>query len=194
MSGPLPPSVKLSEKQREILEQIVRRPSSPQGMARRAKVILKTASGLNNAQIARELDVEVKTVRKWRGRWIGAEAELSTVEAEDGGEKRLRLLIKTVLSDAPRPGAPVTFSAEEVVQIVAMACEPPEASGRPISHWTPREVAEEAIERGIVASISPRQVGRFLKGSGPATSSEPLLAEHETRKTGNLPPAGRNDL
>jgi putative transposase len=189
MSGPLPPSVKLSEKQCEILEQIVRRPSSPQGIVSRAKVVLKAASGNNNAQIARELDIEVKTARKWRGRWIGVEAELSTVEAEEDGDKRLLLLIEAVLSDAPRPGAPVTFSAEEVVQIVAIACEPLEVSGRPISHWTPREVAEEAVERGIVESISPRQVGRFLKGSGSTTPSEPLLAECETRRARNLPPA-----
>ena len=54
MSGPLPPSVKLSEKQGEILEQIVRRPSSPQGMVRRAKVILRAAAGNNNALDSRQ--------------------------------------------------------------------------------------------------------------------------------------------
>ena len=55
-----------------------------------------------------------------------------------------------------RPGAPATFSAEQWCQIIALACEPPEASGRPISHWTPRELADEACKRGIVATISKR--------------------------------------
>jgi len=179
MPGPLPRSVKLSEKQREVLEQIVCRPSSPQGRVSRAKMILKAASGDNNAQIARELAIDVRTARKWRGRWIEAEAELNVAEAEEDSDKRLPPLIEAVLSDASRPGAPVTFSAEQVVQLVAIACEAPEDSERPISHWTAREVAEEGIKRGIVESISPRQVGRFLKGSGPATPSEPLLAECE---------------
>ncbi len=179
MSGPLPRSVKLSEKQREVLEQIVRRPSSPQGQVTRAKVILKAASGGNNAQIARELTIDVRTARKWRGRWIEAEAELGVAEVEEDSNKCVSPLIEAVLSDAPRPGAPVTFSAEEVVQIVAIACEPPEVSGRSISHWTAREVAEEAVKRSIVESISPRQVGRFLKGGGSTTPSEPLLAQCE---------------
>ncbi|MHC4868019.1 MAG: helix-turn-helix domain-containing protein, partial [Planctomycetota bacterium] len=97
MSGPLPPSVKLSEKQREILEQIERRPSSPQGMASRAKVVLKATSGNNNAQIARELEIDVRTARKWRRRWIEVETELSTVEAEEDDDKCLQLLIEAVL-------------------------------------------------------------------------------------------------
>jgi hypothetical protein len=46
---------------------------------------------------------------------------------------------------------------------VAIACEDPQASGYPISHWTAKEIAAEAVKRGIVESISVRQVGRFLK-------------------------------
>jgi transposase len=86
-------------------------------------------------------------------------------------------MIEQVLSDAPRPGAPVKFTAEQVTEIVAVACEDPENSGRPVTHWTPRELADEVIKRDIVASISPRQVGRFLKSGGTQTSSEPILAE-----------------
>src|SRR5207249_986229 len=48
-------------------------------------------------------------------------------------------------------------------EIVAVACEAPTDSGRPVSHWTPREVAEEVRKRGIVETISTRSVGRFLK-------------------------------
>jgi hypothetical protein len=48
-----------------------------------------------------------------------------------------------------------------------MACEEPEDSQRPISHWTAREVADEAIKRGIVDNISPRSAGRFFKRGRP---------------------------
>ena len=64
-----------------------------------------------------------------------------------------------------------------VSAILAVACEPPENSGRPVTHWTPRELADEVIKRGIVASISPRQVGRFLKWGRVAAASQPLLAQ-----------------
>jgi putative transposase len=60
---------------------------------------------------------------------------------------------------------------------VALACEPPDLSHRPISHWTPRELADEARKRGIVESISPRHVGRFLKSGRIEAASEQVLAQ-----------------
>ena len=86
-------------------------------------------------------------------------------------------MIEEVLSDAPRPGAPVKFTAEQVTQIVAVACEDPENSDRAVTHWTPTELANEVIKREIVVSISPRQVGRFLKSGRTQTPFEPILAE-----------------
>ncbi len=77
---------------------------------------------------------------------------------------------------AIEPDAP-TFSAEQVVQIVALACEPPPDSDRPVSHWTPRELAEEAVTRHIVPTISPRSVGRFLKRGPTPAPFEPLLVD-----------------
>jgi hypothetical protein len=72
-------------------------------------------------------------------------------------------LLAEVLGDDPRSGAPPQFTPEQMVQIIAVACEDPQACGRPVSHWTPRELAEEVIKRGIVAKISPRSVGRFVE-------------------------------
>jgi putative transposase len=86
-------------------------------------------------------------------------------------------LIEEILDDAPRPGGPATFSPEQIVQIVAVACEPPDKSGRPISHWTARELADEAKKRQIVKSISSRSVGRFLKTGRLAATPQPVLAE-----------------
>ena len=71
----------------------------------------------------------------------------------------LRRAIEEVLSDAPRSGSTGTFTAEQVTQILAVACEPPELSGRPIDRWTHRELADEVVLRGIVPCISVSQVG-----------------------------------
>lgn len=56
----------------------------------------------------------------------------------------------------------MTFGLEQILQLFAIACEKPETYGRPISHWTARELADEAIKQGVVESISPRHVGRLM--------------------------------
>ncbi|WP_421655129.1 helix-turn-helix domain-containing protein [Leptothermofonsia sp. ETS-13] len=66
------------------------------------------------------------------------------------------------LADAPRPGAPATFTLEQITQLYALACAPPEHSGRPISHWTPPELADQLVKQGLVARISGRHVRRLL--------------------------------
>jgi len=53
------------------------------------------------------------------------------------------------LQDAQRPGGPMTFSLEQILQLFAIACEKPENYGRPISHWTPRELADEVVKLGL---------------------------------------------
>jgi homeodomain-containing protein len=102
-------------------------------------------------------------VRRWRDRWHAAESRLQVIEAA-GKPKLLSQAIEVLLTDEQRPGAPATFTFEQFMQIMALACEKPEAADRPVSTWTPRELADEAIKRGIVTSISPRTVERFLKG------------------------------
>ena len=67
------------------------------------------------------------------------------------------------LADAPRSGAPATYTPEQICAVIAMTCEKPSESERPISHWSQREIADEAMRRGLVPSISQRSVGRFLK-------------------------------
>jgi hypothetical protein len=81
------------------------------------------------------------------------------------------------LADLPRPGAPAGISASQRCQIEALACEKPEGSERPISHWTGREIADELIKRNIVDHISPRHAGRLLKRGRSQTASDSLLAD-----------------
>ena len=160
MPGPKPPEVVLSEEEGQELKQLTRAYKTAQQIVFRARIILLLAQGYNAPETARQLGTTRKTVRLWRRYWF-ERAELPVVER---------------LQDAERPGAPATFTAEQWCQIIALACEPPDLSGRPISHWTPRELANEAVKRRIVERISTRQVGRFLKARGFETAPESVLA------------------
>ena len=148
-------------------------------------MLLEASINNNNEQVAYELDSNRNTVRYWRQRWLEAAPALEAAEAT-GDDKVLAELIEKVLADELRAGAPATFTVEQIVGIVALACEAPSDSGRPVSHWTPSELADEAIKRGIVDSISPRSVGRFLKSGRSQAPSEPLLAQLGPRRSGGL--------
>ncbi|MCX6000880.1 MAG: helix-turn-helix domain-containing protein [Chloroflexi bacterium] len=166
MPGPKPPMVELSEAERLALEQFIRRHLAPQRLVLRCRIVLAAGTGLNNSQIARQLDLDIETAAIWRQRWLNFQA-IPLAE----------LSIEERLADLPRPGAPAKFTAEQVCRIVAMACEDPGDSGRPISQWSQREIADEVVKRGIVEHISPRQAGRFLKAGGSPAASSPLLAD-----------------
>ena len=131
-------------------------------------------------QVAERARVREGTARLWRHRWELAGEALLAAEAE-GDDRGLEAIIVAVLADEARPGAPARFTAEHFCQIMALACLPPEEAGRPIDAWTPRELADEAAQRGIVARISPSTVRRFLKGGRPQAASEPLLAHASAR-------------
>jgi transposase len=142
----------------------------------RARLLLLAAAGLRNSHISRSLGLDRGQVRLWRARWHAAQPTLAAAEATDAPDLALTPTIETLLADAPRPGTPPTFTAEQVVQIIALACEQPDHAGRPVSHWTAREVADEAVQRGIVDQISARSVGRFFKRGRSPAASQPLLA------------------
>ena len=152
MRGPKPPTIDLPTAERQELERLVRRHTTPQQIALRARIVLAAAAGANNCQIARQLDVSLDMVRRWRERWLGLQA----ASLDD-------LPLADRLTDAPRPGKPVRITAEQVCQITALACAPPTASERPISQWTSRELAAEITKRGIVDQISGRHAARLLK-------------------------------
>ena len=144
--------VVLSEKEREALVQITKRHRSQQQQAQRARMIEAWAQGTSNAQIARELHLNVDTVRLWRDRWVGLQGiDLDTLSLVER------------LQDAPRPGTPPKFTAQQRCQMAALACEAPMKAERPISQWSGREIAEELVKRGIVEQISPRHASYLLK-------------------------------
>lgn len=166
---PLPEAktIEVSPQERALLEHMVRQANNPQWLVTRAKIILGAAAGQSNRGMAAEMDLTRNTVRLWRERWQDTAEPRAAAAAAEEPTPSLREVIEATLHDAYRSGASATFSAEQIVQIVAISCEAPQASGVPVSHWTPKEVAAEAIRRGIVEQISERQVGRFLKRGGP---------------------------
>jgi putative transposase len=165
MPGPKAKQVNLTARQREVLNQIVRRHSSPQQLVKRAHIVLTAADRRNNRYTADLLEVTPTTVRLWIERWNRSVDILAKAEADENDKSLLEAICK-VLADDPRPGRPAEFSPELICQIMAIACEQPEDSGRPISHWSQRELADEVLKRNLVDQISPRSVGRFLKRSG----------------------------
>jgi putative transposase len=159
MRGPKPVTVELTEEQRRALETLIRKHSAAQQVVLRAQIIVDAADGRSNLAIARSRHVSLETVRLWRDRWMLFQpvplAELSL-------DERLR--------DAPRSGKRPRITAEQICAIAAMACEAPSQSGRPITHGTNREIADEIVKRGILDHISPRHAARILKKSGPQTA------------------------
>jgi putative transposase len=162
----------LSPLEQTELEALARRPSTAQQIALRARIILRASQGESHGQISRELGISKDMSRLWRKRWL--EVSVQGIPMME----RLR--------DAPRPGTPATFSLEQITQLYALACAPPERYGRPISHWSPRELADEMAKQGIVEQISERHVGRLL--------AEAELKPHQSRywlhppQTASLPP------
>lgn len=152
MAGAQATKLELTEVERQGLTRLVEARRTAQQVALRAHIILLAAEGLTNVAVGRLAGVSREAVRLWRDRWVGLQA---VPLAELGVAARL--------ADAPRPGAPARIGAEQVCAIIALACEAPEQSGRPISQWTGREIAQEVIRRGIVETISTRHAARLLK-------------------------------
>ncbi|MCP4966195.1 MAG: helix-turn-helix domain-containing protein [bacterium] len=155
--------ITLSPEEREALDRLIRAPSTSQQLALRARMIVLASEGVKVGETAACLKVWRKTVSQWRARWLGSLGSPATPAER--------------LSDAPRSGAPPRITAQEICAILALACERPEDSDVPLSHWSTSDLAREAMRRGLVDRISPRSVGRFLKGCGPQAPSAALLVD-----------------
>ena len=162
----------ITERQCDILRTLRNATTAPAHLRKRAAVLLLAFDGLRNEDIAHEVGLGRRQVGRWRRRWAQAWDQLTERECCET-KADLRRAIEALLSDEARPGAPGKFTPEQVTQIVAVACEPPENSGRPITHWTAHELVDEVTKRGIVASISPSQVNRYLR--------EAALQPHKSR-------------
>ena len=144
--------VQVSEKQLAVLQELSRSRTAAKGTVQRASIIVRGFQGMLNQQIGAEVGRNRQQVGVWRQRWWDAWDSLCVWECTQ--THRLREAILEVLSDSPRPGTLGTFTATQVTQIVAVACESPKLSGRPITRWTHRELHDEVLKRKIVTRIS----------------------------------------
>ena len=177
MPTPTAAIITVSSAQRACLNQLAHQTTNAYRLVRRASIILAAADGESNSSLSQRWQLDRNQVRQWRQRWLEAQEMLTLCEEADPTGAELKQKILALLSDLQRPGVPVTFTAEQVVQIVAIACEEPQASGRAVNRWTPAEIADEAVKRGIVECISASSVRRFLGGSPTAASSLSVLAQ-----------------
>ena len=126
------------------LTALVRSSTVEAGAAQRARIVLHAADGRSTATIAATVGVDEDTVRKWRHRWC-----LEPGLASLGGAKR----------SGRRP----VFTPVQVAGVKALACQPPVASGLPLSRWTCPELASHAVSTGLCQSISASTVERLLR-------------------------------
>src|SRR6202140_1948484 len=110
----------LSPQQREQLEVLANSRSLPAGLVSRARIILLSASGKTNQQIARQLGLTNATVGKWRRRFL---------EQDVSG-----------LHDELRPGRPRPISDERVAQLVRKTLDTKPKDG---THWSIRQIARQ---------------------------------------------------
>lgn len=109
----------LSDEERSELNGLLRRRSTPQAVALRARIVLRCAAGRTNAQVAQEVQASLPTVGKWRKRFV---------------QNRL-----AGLYDEPRPGGPRTISDEAVAEVVKLTLE---SKPRHATHWSTRSMAQ----------------------------------------------------
>lgn len=145
----------VTDSDREELERWTRRQKSANALATRARIVLKSASGQSNTEIATQLGLTQHTVGKWRARYIAS--------GLDG------------LLDEPRPGAPRTVTDEQVDRVMTLTLEtvPEDAT-----HWSTRELARRTgLSQSTVSriwrafSLKPHRTETFK------ISKDPLFIE-----------------
>ena len=181
----------LLPRQRAIVERLNRQRTVERRLGERVQVVLWSSAGTPSVEQATALGVDPQRILRWRQRWHKQSARITEAElCQETTDEKLETLIVEVLSDGERQGSPGKFSAEQLAQIISLACEEPSGLGLPITHWAPRELALEAQRRGIVASISPRHVARFFGGGSSSPAPFTVLAQPEDRRSSAAHGAG----
>ena len=181
MSKPAFPVV-LHPRQREILERLGRSRKLERRLAERVQIVLSSADGKRSIDQATSLGVDGQRVNRWRRRFAAAEVRLTAASAPEVSDQELEAVLLDVMADEERSGVTPKFTAEQLTQIIALACKAPKDIGLPVTHWTPKELAIEAIRQGIVESISTRHIARFFRGHGSETASLNVLAQRQSQE------------
>ena len=155
--------IQFTERQFEILQEIIASLTAAVQLVQRAKFVLLAFAKHNSEEIGDIVGLNPQQVSVWRKRWRDEWSRIISVECSEP-RSVVKNAIETLFADLPRKGRTPTFTTEQQAAIVAIACEnPSEESERPISQFTAREIAAEAVNREIVPGISPTTVWSFLK-------------------------------
>ena len=166
--------IKISKRVEEILNGFSKSRTLPLNQIQRAQIVLGASKGKNNKEISNEVGLNQDSVSKWRVRWANNTEQLAEIEQKSPQD--LLYAVENLLKDAPRPGCPCEFTEVQIIQILEIACRPPCEYGYESSHWSLPQLAKVVVELGIVDSISPASIGRFLKyGSNSTTQSKILV-------------------
>lgn len=169
MRGYKAATFQLSDKTKEILLKFSISRSLPASLVLRSKIALLASEGKSNLQIIAATGAAYTTVSKWRNRFYNSTGLIEHAEEcldPDGSRQELEDVIRSVLSDRPRPGKEPVFTPEQILLINELACKNPADFGWELSHWNLPALAAEAARQGIVESISPASIQRFLNLAG----------------------------
>ncbi len=140
--------IRLSGAEKQALRQLNRAGQTERRLADRARIILWTAEWLAVDTIAERLEIHRDTVIAWRQRFLERrQAGLATVDC---------------LCDHARSGRPSTFSAVQIAQIKAIACEKPSELQLPLSRFSLADIMVWIKQAEVVSAISLSSVWRLL--------------------------------
>lgn len=181
-----PAAIVISVAVYQILSKFARSRTLPARQVERAKIFLLCADGLNNLQISEKVSIGQDSVSKWRTRFLNSLPHLQEVEQKD--PTKLEAEVTALLSDYARPGQPPTYTDEQIIRILEIACRNPEEYGYEASHWSLNQLVDVTIKEGIASFISAKTISRFLKYGKNPPPSRPLLAAfvRESRNSGNI--------
>ncbi len=181
-----PAAISISDSVRSILSKFSKSRTLPARQVERAKIFLLCADGLDNLQISKEVSIGQDSVSRWRTRFLKSLPFLQEVEEKTPAQLEKEITI--LLADYARPGQPPTYTDEQIIKILEIACRSPEEYGYETSHWSLNQLVAVTIREGITKSISAKTISRFLKYGENPPASRPLLAAffRENGTPGNI--------
>ena len=183
---PLKPApILISDSVYHILSKISKSRTLPARQVERAIIFILCADGLNNILISQKVSIGQDSVSKWRTRFLKSLPLLREIEEKNPAELEDKI---TSLSDYARTGQPPTYTDEQIIRILEIACRTPEEYGYEASHWSLNQLVDVAVKEGIVESISAKTISRFLKYGEDPPASRPLLAAflRKNGQSGNI--------
>ena len=125
---PLKPApILISDSVYHILPKFSKSRTLPARQVERAKIFILCADGLNNLQISEKVSIGQDSVSKWRIRFLKSLPLLREIEEKSPAE--LEDKITSILSDYARSGQPPTYTDEQIIKILEIACRSPEEYG-----------------------------------------------------------------